>query len=162
MNKKQKIVGLLAAAALLAGCGQTAGSAAGTTSAETVARSVLEELYSAEAQDSADFEDALTRSATDESALNGYLTQKVGDQVSDEGLATLVDNRVVTRVLNAWPASEVAVEEIDLQDAYTQSDDQQFYSYTVTAGPDGEDPQEFTGEIGLTLTDGVWTVSSVN
>lgn len=152
---------LLAAAALLTACSSPAAPQTTATDGETVARNALQELYSAEAQDSADFEAALTESATNESALQTYLTGKVGDTFSSEGLDALVSNRVVTRVLNAWPASEVAVEEIDLQDAYTQTDEQQTYSYTVTAAPEGEDPQTFTGEITLTLTEGVWQITAI-
>lgn len=161
MKRTGTIVAVGAALALLTGCGASAVSASDTAAAETAARSVLDALYSAEAQDSADFEEALAASATNESALQDYLTGKVGDALSSEGLDAVVDNRVVSRVLNAWPASEVSVEQIDLQDAYTETDSQCTYRYTVTAAPDGQDLQTFTGEIVLTLTDGVWQVTSI-
>lgn len=164
MKQGKRAVALLAGAVLLAGCRQQTAQnpAAVTANAETIAREVLEEVYSAGAQDSADFEEALAQSATTESALNDYLTGRVGDKVSDEGLAALVDNRVVTRVLNAWPSNEVTAQEVQLEPLDGTTDTACQYSYTVTAAPEGEDAQEFTGQIGLTLMDGVWMVTSVN
>lgn len=161
MKKRKPFLWLLAGTALLAGCGQAAPQSTTTANAETTAREVLQELYSAGAQDSADFEEALAQSSTNESALNDYLTEKVGDQVSEEGLATLLDNRVVTRVLNAWPSTEVTAQEIDLAPMGSSTDTSCHYNYTVTAAPEGEDTQEFTGQIGLDLVDGVWTVTGV-
>lgn len=163
MKRKSAAILAVSAAFLLAGCGQTSQPlVVGTTSsAESIARTALEALYSTDAQDSADFEEALAASATGESALDAYLTAKVGDTFTDDGLDNLVANRVVTRALNAWPASEVRVDSIDLQETGTQSDTGARYTYTVTAAPEGEDPETFTGEIGLTFTDGIWQVSSI-
>ena len=50
---------------------------------------------------------------------------------------------------------------MDLQAADTGDDSQCRYEYTVTAGPEGEDPQQYTGVISLTLTDGVWQVTGI-
>lgn len=163
MKKRKPVLWLLAGALLLAGCSQTeAQSTVTTANAETTAREVLEDLYSAGAQDSADFEDALAQSSTNESALDDYLTDKVGDKVSGEGMAALLDNRVVTRVLNAWPSTEVTAQEVDLEPLGNTTDTACQYNYTVTAAPEGEDAQEFTGQIGLELVDGVWTVTALN
>ena len=165
--KKSGAAILLAGAALLAGCTvpeaqpQTV-SVGDVPTAESTARDVLEKLYSAGAQDSADFEEALAQSATNESALNDYLTGKVGDLVTDEGLAEALDNRVVSRVLKAWPASEVTVDEVDLESIATATESHQEYSYTVMAAPEGETLQAFDGNIALTLTDGVWQVTGIS
>ncbi|EFB74763.1 hypothetical protein [Subdoligranulum variabile] len=155
---------LLLGAVLLTGCsGQsTQTTAAGThANAETTAREVLTELYSAGAQDSADFEEALARSATGESALDDYLIGRVGDKLSDEGMNAVLDNRVLSRVFNAWPSTEVAAQDIDLDEQDGTGDTNRRYAYTVTAGPEGEDPQQFTGVIALSLTDGVWQVTGI-
>ena len=77
-------------------------------------------------------------------------------------MAALLDNRVVTRVLNAWPSTEVTAQEIDLEPLGSTTDTTCQYSYTVTAAPEGEDAQEFTGQIGLELVDGVWTVTALS
>ena len=155
---------LLLAAALLTGCsGQSSQTtAAGTqATAEETAREVLTELYSAGAQEYSDFEEALADSATGESALEEYLMDRVGDRLSPEAEEAVLSNRVLSRVLMAWPSTEVTAQEVDLQAADTGDDSQCRYEYTVTAGPEGEDPQQYTGVISLTLTDGVWQVTGI-
>lgn len=155
---------LLLGAVLLTGCSGQASqtTAAGTqANAEETAREVLTELYSAGAQDSADFEEALASSATGESALDDYLVGRVGDKLSPEAEEAVLDNRVLTRVFNAWPSTEVTAQDIDLDEQGSTGDTDRRYAYTVTAGPEGEDPQQFTGVIALSLTDGVWQVTGI-
>lgn len=144
----------LLAAALLAGCG-----AQPEADAETTAQTVLEAVYSCEAGDSASFETALAESVTDEASLNEYWTQRLGAHFTEEGLNTLTANRVPTRVLTTWPDTAVVVESVALEEAYSNTDTQANYTYTVTASPEGITPVTFTGEIGLTLTDDGWQVS---
>lgn len=155
---------LLLGLTLLAGCTGQAPQAVSTdpqTSAEETALWVLKKVYTADAQDSAEFEEALLASTTAETALDDYLAGRVGDKFTAEGRDTLLANRVVTRVLNTWPSTEVSVETIELSDPLDQTDTSQRYTYTVTAAPEDTDPETYTGELSLTLTDGVWQVNSI-
>lgn len=144
----------LLALGLLAGCSGKAGDA------ETTARVVLEGAFSCGTGDSAAFETALAESVTDdEAALNEYWVGRMGEDFTEEGLDTLTANRVATRVLTAWPDTAVEVAEVALEEAYSGSDTEADYTYTVKAGPEGITPVTFTGQIGLVRTDDGWLVS---
>lgn len=144
----------LLALGLLAGCSGKAGDA------EVIAQTALEGAYSCGAGDSAAFETALAESVTDdEAALNEYWVGRMGENFTEEGLDTLTANRVATRVLTAWPDTAVEVAEVALEEAYSNTDSQANYTYTVKASPEGITPVTFTGEIGLTRTDDGWLVS---
>lgn len=64
-----------------------------------------------------------------------------------------------TRVLTTWPDTAVVVESVALEEAYSNTDTQANYTYTVKAGPEGITPVTFTGQIGLVRTDDGWQVS---
>lgn len=144
----------LLALGLLAGCSGKADDA------EVIAQTALEGAYSCGAGDSAAFETALAESVTDdEAALNEYWVGRMGENFTEEGLDTLTANRVATRVLTTWPDTAVEVAEVALEEAYSNTDSQANYTYTVKASPEGITPVTFTGEIGLTRTDDGWLVS---
>lgn len=144
----------LLALSLLAGCSGKTGDA------ETTARVVLEGAFSCGAGDSAAFETALAESVTDdEAALNEYWVGRMGEAFTEEGMETLAANRVATRVLTAWPDTAVEVAEVALEEAYSNTDTQANYTYTVTASPEGITPVTFTGQIGLVRTDDGWLVN---
>lgn len=144
----------LLAALTLAGCGSAPADTAGP---EDTAKQVLTNVYSCDTGDSDVFEQALTQSATSETALANYVRQRAGDFVTDEGCDTLLGNRVVSRVLTAWPGTAVQAEDVSLTETYTEA----FYSYELTAVPTTGEGQTFSGEISLVCQDGVWYVNSV-
>ena len=152
MRRMGLAVGLLALS-LLAGCSGKADDA------EVIAQTALEGAYSCGAGDSAAFETALAESVTDEASLNEYWVGRMGENFTEEGLDTLTANRVATRVLTAWPDTAVEVAEVALEEAYSGTDSQANYTYTVKAGPEGITPVTFTGQIGLVRTDDGWLVS---
>lgn len=153
MRRMGLAAGLLALG-LLAGCSGKAGDA------EVIAQTALEGAYSCGAGDSAAFETALAESVTDdEAALNEYWVGRMGEDFTEEGLDTLTANRVATRVLTTWPDTAVEVAEVALEEAYSGTDSQANYTYTVKAGPEGITPVTFTGQIGLVRTDDGWLVS---
>lgn len=142
----------LLAALTLAGCGSAPADTAGP---EDTAKQVLTNVYSCDTGDSDVFEQALTQSATSETALANYVRQRAGDFVTDEGCDTLLGNRVVSRVLTAWPGTAVQAEDVSLTET------EAFYSYELTAVPTTGEGQTFSGEISLVCQDGVWYVNSV-
>jgi len=142
----------LLAALTLAGCGSAPADTAGP---EDTAKQVLTNVYSCDTGDSDVFEQALTQSATSETALADYVRQRAGDFVTDEGCDTLLGNRVVSRVLTAWPGTAVQAEDVSLTET------EAFYSYELTAVPTTGEGQTFSGEISLVCQDGVWYVNSV-
>lgn len=142
----------LLAALTLAGCGS---APADTVGPEDTAKQVLTNVYSCDTGDSDVFEQALTQSATSETALADYVRQRAGDFVTDEGCDTLLGNRVVSRVLTAWPGTAVQAEDVSLTET------EAFYSYELTAVPTTGEGQTFSGEISLVCQDGVWYVNSV-
>lgn len=148
----------LLAALTLAGCGSTPADTAGP---EDTAKQVLTNVYSCDTGDSDVFEQALAQSATSETALADYVRQRAGDFVTDEGCDTLLGNRVVSRVLTAWPGTAVQAEDVSLTETYTQTETEAFYSYELTAVPTTGEGQTFSGEISLVCQDGVWYVNSV-
>lgn len=152
------LAALMLAALALAGCSSTPADTAGP---EDTAKRVLTNVYSCDTGDSDVFEQALAQSATSESALADYVHQRAGDFVTDEGCDTLLGNRVVSRVLTAWPGTAVQAEDIALTETYTQTDTEAFYSYELTAVPPTGESQTFSGEISLVCQDGVWYVNSV-
>lgn len=142
----------LLAALTLAGCGSAPADTAGP---EDTVKQVLTNVYSCDTGDSDVFEQALTQSATSETALADYVRQRAGDFVTDEGCDTLLGNRVVSRVLTAWPGTAVQAEDVSLTET------EAFYSYELTAVPTTGEGQTFSGEISLVCQDGVWYVNSV-
>lgn len=147
------------AAGLLA-LGALAGCSGKADDAETTARTVLEGAYSCGAGDSTAFETALAESVTDdEEALTDYWAGRMGEAFTEEGMETLAANRVATRVLNTWPDTAVEVAGVELEEAYSGSDTEADYTYTVKASPEGITPVTFTGQIGLVRTDDGWLVS---
>lgn len=152
------LAALMLAVLALAGCGNTQADTAGP---EDTAKQVLTNVYSCDTGDSDVFEQALAQSATSESALTDYVRQRAGDFVTDEGCDTLLGNRVVSRVLTAWPGTAVQAEDIALTETYTQTETEAFYSYELTAVPTTGESQTFSGEISLVCQDGVWYVNSV-
>lgn len=156
----KKIIGMAAAlllAGLLAGCGGKEAAA----SAEDTARAALQAVYSCTAEDAADWEAVMT-SATSETALTDYWTERMGESFTGKGIDGMLANRVGTRVMTTWPDTAVTAGEITLQEKGSATDTEQWYSYTVEAAPEGEDAKAFTGDIGLLCTDGVWQVDSIS
>ena len=69
---------------------------------------------------------------------------------------------LISRVINAWPDTEVQVETMELTPAYTETEQECYFQYQVEAGPEGETGETFTGEMALSFIDEEWKVDSLS
>ena len=157
MIKRISALLLMAGILLLSGC-----SAAKTTepaTAEETAEKVLQCLYRSTQEDGARLDAAMQEG---EDSLKEYIRTKVGDCVTEEAIACIMENRLISRVINAWPDTEVQVETVELTPAYTKTEQKCYFQYQVEAGPEGETGNTFTGEVALSLIDEEWKVDSLS
>lgn len=157
MKKTRLFCAALALAALLAGCG---GQASREADARQAAETALRALYGADAGEAATVETALDDDDT--AALEEQLRSELGGTITDAGVQAAMDSRLPTRAASQWPGQAVTVQELELTPSHTATDTQQYFQYSLTAGPEGGDSADFSGEIGLVLQDGAWLVDSVS
>ena len=105
MIKRISALLLMAGILLLSGC--SAAKTTETATAEEAAEKVLQCLYSSAQEDGARLDAAMQEG---EDSLKEYIRAKVGDSVTEEAVASIMENRLISRVINAWPDTEVQVE----------------------------------------------------
>lgn len=157
MIKRISALLLMAGILLLSGC--SAAKTTETATAEEAAEKVLQCLYSSAQEDGARLDAAMQEG---EDSLKEYIRAKVGDSVTEEAVASIMENRLISRVINAWPDTEVQVETVKLTPAYTKTEQKCYFQYQVEAGPEGETGNTFTGEVALSLIDEEWKVDSLS
>ena len=153
---KHRMLLCAAALAVLAGCGQQK-----APDAQQAAETALRALYTADAGTAETLETALADGDT--AALEEQLRAGLDGGITDAGVQAAMENRLPTRAASQWPGQAVTVQDLTLTPSHSATDTEQYFTYTLTAGPEeGESGAEFSGEIALTLQDGVWLVDSVN
>ena len=152
---KHRMLLCAAALAVLAGCGQQK-----APDAEQAAENALRALYGVDAAAAETLETALTDA--DPAALEEQVQARLDGQASDAGVQAAMENRVATRSAAQWPGQAVEVQDLTLTPSYTATDTEQYFQYELTAGPQDGESADFSGEITLTLQDGVWLVDDVN
>lgn len=134
-----------------------------TETADSVAKQVLQSLYSIDQDDATNSEEALKQSINS-NRLPEYLHEEIADLVTEDGIASIIKNRVVGRIISAWPNTEVAIGEISLEKIYSQTETENFFKYNVSSysvNQNENDRRSFEGEIWLILQDGKWYVESI-
>lgn len=152
---KHRMVLCAAALAVLAGCGQQK-----APDAQQAAETALRALYSADAGTAETLETALTDG--DMAALEEQLRSGLDGGITDAGVQTAMENRVLTRSADQWPGQAVEVQDLTLTPSHTATDTEQYFQYELTAGPEEGESAAFSGEIALVLQDGAWLVDGVS
>lgn len=155
MKKVRRSCAALLLAALLAGCGQQK-----APDAQQAAETALRALYTADAGTAETLETALADGDT--AALEEQLRAGLDGGITDAGVQAAMENRLPTRAASQWPGQAVEVQDLEVTPSATATDTEQYFTYTLTAGPEGEDGAEFSGEIALVLQDGAWLVDGVS
>lgn len=153
--KHRMLLCAAALAALLAGCGRQK-----APDAEQAAETALRALYTADAGTAETLETALADGDT--AALEEQLRAGLDGGITDAGVQAAMENRLPTRAASQWPGQAVTVQDLTLTPSHTATDTEQYFQYELTAGPEGEDGADFSGEIALVLQDGAWLVDGVS
>jgi len=113
--------------------------------AETVAKSVLKNLYSVSEADAAGF---AAKDALD------YYKEKAPQGVTGRGYEVFLLNRVTMPLINSGGGFKV--EKVDLKKQYSETETRRFYRFTLTMGK-----STATGEIALEETADGWKVCGI-
>lgn len=128
--------------------------------AANTANDAVRALYTADEAEAAALDAALTDGDT--AALEEQMRDDLNGGITDAGVQSAMENRVPTRIAAQWPGQAVTVQKIRMGPSYTATDTEQYFQYSLTAGPEDGEGQAFSGEITLVLQDGAWLVDGVS